>query len=120
MNNSSDTTLYFNVVEGLAPELYDVYAASPARTQADFYLRHNRPDAMITVTIEVFNLMGREVWSTTQTGKSDMFLSFPVTWDLGDNAGRRVSRGIYLYRASISTDGVQYSTKCKKIAVAAE
>ena len=120
LNNSSDTTLYFNVVEGLAPELYDVYAASPARTQADFYLRHNRPDAMITVTIEVFNLMGREVWSTTQTGKSDMFLSFPVTWDLGDNAGRRVSRGIYLYRASISTDGVQYSTKCKKIAVAAE
>lgn len=120
-NISNEQTITFNVVNGLAPELYEVYTnANPASVEANFYLKHNRPDALITVTIEVFNLMGRPVWSSTETGKSDMFTSFPIKWNLCDNAGRRVSRGIYLYRATISTDGIQESTKSKKIAVSAE
>lgn len=119
--NSSERTISFNVVNGLKPELYDVYTTSnPASVEANFYLRHNRPDAMITVTLEVFNLMGQLMWSTQQTGRSEMFTSFPITWDLTDNAGRRVQRGIYVYKAGISTDGTQESTKAKKIAVAAE
>lgn len=119
--NSSERTISFNVVDGLKPELYDVYTTSnPASVEANFYLRHNRPDAMITVSLEVFNLMGQLVWNTQQTGRSDMFTSFPITWDLTDNAGRRVQRGIYVYRAGISTNGTQESTKAKKIAVAAE
>lgn len=120
-NNSSEALVDFNVITGLKPELYEVYTtATPASVEANFYLKHNRPDATITVTITVYDLMGKEVWSETETGKSDMFTSFPITWNLTDNAGRRVSRGIYLYRAAISTDGVQESTKSKKIAVAAE
>ena len=64
--------------------------------------------------------MGREIWSKTDNGRSDMFTSFPITWNLCDYAGRRVNRGIYLYRAAISTDGVKTTTKSKKIAVTAE
>lgn len=121
LNNSSDTTITFNVIEGLAPEMYDVYTtSSPASVEANFYIKHNRPDAMITVRLSVYNLMGREIWSVTQTGKSDMFTSFPITWNLCDYASRRVNRGIYIYKASISTDGIQETTKSKKIAVAAE
>ncbi len=120
-SNSTDKTVEFNVVNGLKPQIYDVYTtASPAHTEANFYLTHDRPDATITVRLSVYNLMGQEVWTSTQTGKSDMFKSFPITWDLTDATGRRVQRGIYLYRASISTDGKQESTKSKKIAVAAE
>ena len=120
-SNSSERTISFNVVNGLKPELYDVYTtANPATTEASFYLTHNRPDATVTVRLGVYNLMGQEVWSTTQTGKSDMFKSFPITWELNDMAARRVPRGIYIYRASISTDGVQEATKSKKLAVAAE
>jgi hypothetical protein len=119
--NSSEKTINFNVITGLKPELYDVYTTSnPASVEANFYLKHNRPDATITVTLSVYDLMGREIWSTTETGKSDMYTSFPITWNLTDYAGRRVSRGIYVYRAAISTDGVQESTKAKKLAVTGE
>lgn len=118
--NSSSRELTFNVVHGLTPELIDVYSTSnPATTEARFYIRHNRPDATVTVRLSVYDLMGREVWTTAETGKSDMAQSFPITWDLTDMAGRRVPRGIYLYRAYISTDGVQEASKSKKIAVAA-
>ena len=119
--NSSERTISFNVVSGLSPKLYDVYATpNPARSEAKFYLRHNRPDASVTVTVSVYNLMGQLVWSTVQTGRSDMFTSFPITWNLTDMAGRRVERGIYVYRAGISTDGVQETTESHKIAVTAE
>lgn len=120
-NNSSEKTIRFNVVKGLKPEVYDVYTTSnPAITDAVFYLKHNRPDALMTVSLQIYDLMGREVWSSTQTGKSDMYTSFPITWDLRDMNGSRVQRGIYVYRASVSTDGEKFTTKSKKLAVAGE
>ena len=120
-NNSSEQEIAFNVMAGLKPEISDVYCdANPASVEVNFYVRHNRPDATLTVRIEIYDLMGRQVWSTTQTGRSDMFTSFPVTWDLTDVNGTRVQRGIYVYRAAISTDGVQEATKAHKIAVSAQ
>ena len=53
----------------------------------------------------VYDLMGREQWSGSVTGVSDMQRSTPVTWNLTDKAGRRVPRGIYLYRATVSEPG---------------
>ena len=120
-NNVSEKTIRFNVVKGLAPEIADVYCTgNPASVETSFYVKHNRPDAVVSVTIEVYDLMGRLVWNSTQAGRSDMYTSTPVTWDLVDNGGRRVPRGIYVYRATITTDGVKEATKAKKLAVAGE
>lgn len=103
------------------PTIYEVYTdANPATSEARFYLSHDRPDMMMTVKVEVYNLLGQPVWSGTETGRSDMFISMPVTWDLTDAAGRRVNRGIYVYRAIITeSDGEQYVTKSSRIAVGA-
>ncbi len=117
-NNSSEKSITFNVLKGLKPEVYDVVAApNPASTQTSFYVTHNRPDATVSVNIGIYDLMGREVWSSTQTGKSTEFNSFPIVWNLTDKSGHRVPRGIYVYRVSLSTDGVHESSKSKKIAV---
>ena len=120
-NNVSEKTITFNVKSGLKPDIADIYcAANPASTETSFYVKHNRPDAVVNVTIEVYDLMGRLIWKTSQTGRSDMYTSTPVTWDLTDMGGRRVPRGIYVYRATISTDGVTEATKAKKLAVTSE
>lgn len=120
-NNVGEKTITFKVVNGLAPTISDVYcAANPASVETSFYVKHNRPDAVVSVTIEVYDLMGRLVWNTTQSGRSDMYTSTPVTWDLTDRSGRRVPRGIYVYRATITTDGVKEATKAKKLAVTGE
>ena len=119
-NNVSERTIEFNVVEGLAPDITDLYATpSPASSYTTFYVRHTQPDATVLFDVEVFDLMGRLVWSSNLTGRSDMFSTVPITWDLTDNGGRRVPRGIYIYRATISTDGVKTNSKAKKIAVTA-
>lgn len=119
--NSTTASIDFVAGQDVAPRLYDMYAdANPARTDTRFYLTHDRPDALITVNIEVFNMLGRQVWTTSVNGMSETLRSFPVTWNLTDNAGRRVPRGIYLYRASITTtDGETSSTETRRIAVTA-
>lgn len=119
--NLTDRTIHCNVVPDLPAEIYDVYTdASPARTQAGFYVTHNRPDQMMKVKITVYNLMGAPVWSGQTESISTMGTSAPVVWNLTDASGRRVPRGIYVYRAEITTDGVATSTASRKLAVAAE
>ena len=120
-NNMAQSTIDFYVQPGLTPRILDVYTdANPAYTEANFYVRHNRPDATVTVTVEVFDMLGRPVWSDKATGRSDMFVSTPLTWNLTDRSGRRVNRGIYVYRATVSTDGEQEASESKRLAVAAE
>ena len=119
--NPSEKTISFVVERGLKPEVVRVYSdANPAKTEANFYIEHNRPDAMVNVTVTVYNMMGQEVWTKTEHGRSDMFTTTPLSWDLTDGTGRRVGRGIYIYRASIATDGGEEASKAQRIAVAAE
>lgn len=118
--NAAEKSIDFAVAETIAPKIYDIYSdANPASVSANFYLRHNQPDNMVTVTVTVYNMLGRPLWSQTVSGRSDMFLTMPVTWDLTDDSGNRVGRGIYLYRASITSDGISYETGSRRIAVTA-
>ncbi len=118
--NPSEQAINFTVATGLAPKIYDIYSdANPASTVANFYLSHNQPDNMVTVTVSVYNLLGRQIWSGSSSGRSDMFLSVPVSWDLTDTSGRRVQRGIYIYRATITADGTNFETASRRIAVTA-
>ena len=121
LNNMSEKTIRFSVSRGLKPEVAEVYATSnPARTSTTFYVKHNRPNAQMIVGIEVFDLMGRMVWSTQQSGKCNQSMTFPITWDLNMTGGNRAPRGIYIYRATISTDGEHEASKAKKLAITAE
>lgn len=86
--NSASKELSFFVEPGASPQLFDVYTdANPATDLANFYLTHNRPDQEVTVTVSVYNLLGRLVWTSTSTDRSDMFSSAPISWDLRDMGG---------------------------------
>ncbi len=99
------------------PEIYEVYTyVNPASVEANFYISHNRPDELLTVTMSVYNLMGSLVWSKTVTDRN-MFTSAPITWNLHDLGGHRVVRGIYIYKAEISANGQRRLSKGRRIAV---
>ncbi len=46
-----------------------------------------------------------------------MYLTSPVTWNLQNNAGHRVTRGIYLYQATIREGDSVSNTRTHRIAV---
>ena len=116
--NSTSHSLEFFVQQGARAKLFDIYTdANPASFEANFYISHNRPDATLTVNLDIYNLLGHRVWTTSVTDRSDLFLSAPITWNLCDTSGRRVGRGIYIYRATVTIDGQEITTQAKRIAV---
>lgn len=121
--NSASKTLTFSVDSSAAPSIFDVWTdASPARNEANFYVSHDRPDEILNVTVEVFDFNGTLQWSETATGRADMFSSSPVKWNLVNNSGQRVNRGIYIYRARIATSDnpdLVSTSRSRRLAVAA-
>lgn len=122
--NSASDTLGFFVDSGIAPQVFDIYTdRNPASETAHFYLIHDRPDGNLKVEFMIYDLLGRTVWTNTSTGRADKYKSYPISWNLTDISGRRVPRGIYIYRAVVSDldmkDGLGQTalTPAKKIAV---
>ncbi|WP_165154367.1 type IX secretion system sortase PorU [Parabacteroides sp. ZJ-118] len=121
LNNSTTHTFAFEVVEGLRPNLVELYATpNPARDQVEFYLRHDRPETELRVTVMVYDRTGRLLWSTERSGSSEGFKAYVVTWNLTDNGGRRLRPGVYLYRAAIRANGSREATKANKLIILAQ
>lgn len=121
LNNSTVRTFTFEVVEGLKPNLVDVVATpSPARGQVTFHITHNRPESRMRVGIMVYDLAGRLYWKHEESGTSDLFNVYSVTWDLTDGGGARLRPGVYIYRAAISTNNSKEATTAKKLIILGE
>ena len=116
--NSSEKSTSFVVKKGLEPNIYQLYTTqNPVRDEAKFYINHDRPNMVMQVTIAIYDLWGNELWRCESEGKSDMWKTEPVIWDLTDASGKRVPPGIYIYKAYISTENSKSATEAKKIAV---
>ncbi|WP_321518355.1 type IX secretion system sortase PorU [uncultured Bacteroides sp.] len=117
MNNSSSTSLEFEVVNGLKPGLFNVYCSkSPARDNTTFVLSHDRPEKTLDVKLIVYDFSGREMWTHTEVGMSANNYYY-VDWNLTSNGGQRLAPGVYLFRASIASGGSEESTRSGKIVI---
>lgn len=117
-NNVSKASLDVNVGVALDPVIYDI-TASVTPAQVDFHINLDRPNTALECEIGIFDLNGRRIWEDENTYHSGIDSRITSTWDLTDTAGNRVPRGIYVYRVKVLTPEGTYSTKSKKIAVAA-
>ncbi len=116
-NNSSTSTLRFNVVNGLAPSIADISCTqNPAHTSTTFIITHDRAGSDIDVIIDVMDTAGRILWSYTGQNTAESGTS-TVDWNLTDNSGRELQTGVYLYRARIACDGSKYTSKTKKLII---
>lgn len=116
-NNSSTTTLNFNVVSGLRPSLFDIgVTENPAKTSTTFIVSHDRRESNMDVVIELFDTSGRQLWRHAESGipTSD---TYTVTWNLSVDGGRPLGTGVYLYRVKVASEGSCYTSKAKKLIV---
>ena len=118
LNNSSDSTITFEVQQGLSPDLYRVYNyPNPVVGGSTYFvLQHNRPDNMLSIKVSIYDLTGRLLKTIEQ---SDIANSSTTTipWDVTDANGNRLSPGIYLYKFDISSDNSLVSSKTQKVIV---
>lgn len=120
-NNASARTLGFTVGAVRDPVIRELGTdVNPASVSVVFNVAVDHPNTSMKCHIEVFELSGRRVWDSDRTVVSDMQGAMQTSWNLCDQAGRRVARGIYLYRATVETPDGMYSSKTKKLAVTAQ
>ena len=117
LNNSSTTTLAFNVVDGLAPQLQEISCTkNPARESTSFIITHDRKGSPITADIEVMTMAGVPLWKKT-THDSSVTGNLKVDWDLTIDGGGKLQTGVYLYRVTIYTENSTTVSKAKKLII---
>jgi hypothetical protein len=118
LNHSTTRTFTFETVDDLKPFITELTAGPvPARESVTFMLYHNRPESQMTVTVQVYDMVGRLQWQHEENGSSDLFTAYSVTWNLTNGNGTRLRPGIYLYRASIRTGTSAAATKTQRLII---
>lgn len=113
--NCAKQTIKFKVANaGAIPDVDLRCDANPASTSVNFFI--STPHNASQIELEVFDLAGRPVWSTTAEEAAQ---SSKITWNLCDRKGVRVDRGIYLYRATVTTPDGNTLRRTRKLAVTA-
>ncbi len=110
LNNSSTSDLVFNVVKGYESNQFNVACTkNPATENTSFIITHDRMGGELTVTLDVFDLSGRQLWSHTDTGMSSDN-TYTIDWDLRLAGGNRMQTGVYMCRFQLD-GGVSKTVK---------
>jgi len=112
LNNSTTKSIDFEVVKGLLPEIFSVSNyPNPVSTGTRFIVYHDRPETILSISVEIFDFSGRKIWSFTQPTADNL------VWDLKINDGHQIKAGIYLYRINIKTIDSDISSKTNKMII---
>lgn len=119
--NSSASSLEFSVRADWQPTISTLSTdVNPASSAVVFTVGVDGATGSMPCAIEVFDLGGKRVWKAEENSFSENVNTLSRRWNLKDDNGRRVARGIYLYRAIVRTPEGHVITKTQKLAVAAE
>jgi len=112
LNNSSTSSIEFEVISGLAPQIFAVYNyPNPVKSNTSIIVQHDRPETILSTTVEIFDLTGRKIWSFSQANADN------ISWDLISTNGQKVKNGIYLYRVNIKTTDSNVTSKTNKMLI---
>ena len=110
LNNSTTTELLFEVSEDAGSGEFNVTCTqNPACTNTQFVITHDRPGSELKVTLDVFDLGGRQLWRQTDTVKATND-TVTIDWNLNVAGGSRLHTGLYLCRLTLN-DGDSQTVK---------
>ncbi|MBQ7181370.1 MAG: type IX secretion system sortase PorU [Bacteroidaceae bacterium] len=116
-NNTGTATLDFLVDPSLKPRVFHLSASqNPATTATDFLVSYSLPGAECTFTIDVYDFMGRRLWTATETGSSSSAV-YSIPWNLCTSAGGRLGSGIYFYRCTVQSGESRKVSDTQKIII---
>ena len=102
LNNSTTTELLFEVSEDAGSGEFNVTCTqNPASTNTQFVITHDRPGSELKVTLDVFDLGGRQLWRQTDTVMATND-TVTIDWNLNVAGGSRLHTGLYLCRLTLN------------------
>ena len=118
-NNSSESILDFVVMESeemLMEQLYNF--PNPFFDRTWFNIEHNRPDSNLRLVLHIYNMSGELVRVLDQEVESPGYRLEPVEWDGTSSGGAEMGGGMYVYRATLSTDDGEMASSSGKLIIA--
>lgn len=116
-NNSSEAELEFYVNESQNLVIDNIYnAPNPVEDGTWFNFEHNQANEALDIKIKVYDTMGKAMATIEQTDNNGSFNISPIYWDATTNNGKKLDRGLYIYKVEITTvDGRKTSKSSKMI-----
>ena len=116
-NNSSETTLSFVVVSDSGLVLENVLNyPNPFVNYTEFWFNHNKPNEPLEVQVQIFSISGKIIKTLNRTVQTTGSLSRSITWNGLDDFGKRIGKGVYIYKLKVkSTISNQYAEKYEKL-----
>ena len=118
-NNSSESILDFVVMESeemLMEQLYNF--PNPFFDRTWFNIEHNRPDSNLRLVLHIYNMSGELIRVIDQEVDSPGYRLEPVEWDGTSSGGAEMGGGMYVYRATLSTDEGEMASSSGKLIIA--
>ncbi|MCK5136144.1 MAG: type IX secretion system sortase PorU [Bacteroidales bacterium] len=118
-NNSAESSLEFIVADSeemLLEQLYNY--PNPFFDQTWFNIEHNRPDRELRLVLTIHSLSGQMVRIIDTRIFSGGYRLDPVMWDGTSSGGNRLGGGVYIYRATLSTDDGEMASESGKLIIA--
>ncbi len=104
-NNSSEKTVVFLVRNGEHFILNNlVNYPNPFFSETRITAEHNRPNAELDITVNIFNINGQIMKIIKTSVTSTGYLLPPILWNGNDDGGKRVGRGIYPYSVTVTDE----------------
>lgn len=116
--NSSTATLQFNVAVHKSAGIQS-FAALPVDGSTLIHVALDRPANGTSVLFEIYTMSGRRIWHSEVQGGGRTSNVCSTLWDRKDDAGRDVSRDIYICRATVTTEDGSVTRASTKIATGA-
>ncbi len=102
-NNSSTAELPFVVEPASKLVIEDLYNfPNPVTDATDFVFQHNQAGKLLKVRLDIYQLDGRRMKTIREEITPSGFGSGRIHWDCTNDAGKKIGRGIYVYRLQVT------------------
>ena len=116
-NNSSSAELQFEVVEGLAPSVDNLYVyPNPVKDIAHIVIENDRPNQPAEINVFIYNFAGQMVWTNYGNYVTSADNRITIPWNTNDSS-IGINDGLYLVKAVIVDTNGKKDKKTAKILV---
>ena len=117
-NNSSSTTIRFNVVKGKIIDIENVVNyPNPMSDNTNFTFEHNQKDNEIEIEIRIYDIVGQLVKCIEETSYGTTARINPISWDGTSDSGDKLPAGIYIYNVTVTNNQNEKTSGYSKLII---
>lgn len=117
-NNSTESNIEFYVYDAQNPVIENLQnAPNPFYDYTVFTFEHNQANTAIDIIIDIYDLMGNKVAQLKQNNIQGGYKTAPIPWNGTCLNGAKLSRGVYIYKATLLTADGQKTSKSSKLMI---